>query len=125
MRVIFVTLLFVGMTCNGQVPDTLIYIDRAEHESAMAKKDATIDSLLAILKTCQELQDTDDMSVVADTFRFQLVDNRVRVEVIKQGHNVWYNFEDGAKRINADYRNYERQVMLMDSTYTVGSLYIR
>ena len=129
MRLIFLTLLFVWVSCSGQELDTLIYIDVAEHQSAIASKDVTIDSLQGLLDLCREFADIDVLSVVADTFEVTIIDDRVRVNVKKQGHKVWYNFEDGTKRINADYVGYRSSVLLMDSimdsTYTVGSLYVR
>lgn len=125
MRFIGITLLFIGVTCQAQEPDTLIYIDRAEHEASMAVKDAAIDSLRNLLNICREFQNSNDMVVVGDTFRIEVMDSQVKATLKKEGHNVWYDFEDGDKRINADYFNYRRQIMLMDSTYTVGSLFYR
>ncbi len=125
MRLMFVVLVLVGTTCNGQEPDTLIYIDRAEHEAAMAEKQETIDSLQNLLDLCRELLVVKDVDVIADTFNVSIVDDRIKVSIKKEGYKVWYDLEDGYKRINADYTDYERKVMLMDSTHTVGSLYIR
>jgi len=125
MRFVLIALLFLGMKCNGQDLDTLIYIDRVKHEAAMAAKDNTIDSLQSLLIRCREAQEVNDVVVIADTFRFEVKDTRVKATIVKQGHNVWFDFEDGLKRINADYLNYRRSCMLMDSTYTVGSLFVR
>lgn len=125
MRLCFLILVFVSVTCNGQEPDTLIYIDRAEHEAAMNQKNLTIDSLQNLLDACRELQETDNIYIVADTFRVELQDARIKTVLNKQGHNVWFDLEDGSKRLNADYERYTRKILLMDSTYTVGSLFIK
>lgn len=60
-----------------------------------------------------------------DTFDIKIDDGRIVIYLKKEGHNVWYDLMDDHKRINADYYDYTRRIMLMDSGYTVGSLYIR
>jgi hypothetical protein len=104
-------LLFTSATC--QEPDTHTYSQNI------------IDSLNMRIQLLEFELNVSETSVIADTFNFEIIDDRIKVEVNKQGHNVWVNIIDGQKRINADYINYTRQIVIMDSTFTVGSMYIR
>lgn len=103
-----------ALSCNAQEPDTLTYYS-VEH----------VDSLINRIEFLESALNVNEVSVIADTFNLEIVDDRIKVEVNKIGYNVWVNVIDGYKRINSDYYNGVRSIMLMDSTHTVGSLYIR
>lgn len=113
--------LFMGVVmCSAQEPDvecySIGYVDSLE-----TNYKSKIDSLETLIEA---LNNQDEIDVIADTFSFNLVDDRLKIEVKKEAHNVWVNIIDGNKRINSDYVDYEGSVMVMDSTYTVGSLFI-
>ena len=94
-------------------------------DNIMLTKDLKIDSLNQRIIFLETVLDINETSVIADTFNFEIVDDRIKVEIDKKGHDIWIDLIDGSKRINADYINYSRSIMLMDSTYTVGSIYIK
>ncbi len=125
MKCFIVALLFSVMTCNGQEPDTLIYIDTEDHEQVIVDMQNTIDSLETLIELLQSAIESSHQDIIADTFQVSLQDNQIYVEVKKEGHNVWFRLVDGPKRMNAQYYDYERKIYLMDSTHSVGTLYIK
>jgi len=125
VRFLFILLFFISVICQGQDYDTLIYVEKAKHLAKVETLQLDIDSLQLLLEMCRTFIDASGRVVVADTFDITLIDDRVRARIVKKGYNVWYLFEDGFKRINADYFDFKRKIMLIDSTYTTGSLYIR
>ncbi|MBN2571882.1 MAG: hypothetical protein JXA68_07110 [Ignavibacteriales bacterium] len=66
-----------------------------------------------------------ESTVIADTFNFELSGNGVKIEVNKENKNIWVDVEDGYKRMNLDYYKGARSAIIMDSTYSVGTLYIK
>lgn len=114
--------LVVATACSGQEPDTLFYFDEAVHNSIVAEMQSKIDSIQAEFFLYKS--STEEI-VIRDTFNLEIADDRIKIEIHKVNHNVWVDIIDGQKRINADYVDYQSKIVLMDSTDTVGRLYIR
>lgn len=119
MKKILVAFMFLGVVmCSATDPDiecySVGYVDglKTDYQSQ-------IDSLKAIIAV---LNDQTEIDVIADTFSFNMVDDRLKITVKKEGYKVWYTLIDGTKRINTDYIDYESSIMIMDTNYTVGSL---
>lgn len=117
--------LFLVLACNGQRPDTLFYFDEDVHNAIVDEMQSDIDSIQSLLDLCRSALNSDELSVIADTFNLEIVDDRIKIELNKINHDVWIDIIDGSKRLNADYIIYEYNILVMDSTYTVGSMYLR
>lgn len=138
-KITTILLIIIAFGCNAQTPDTLAYFTPEYVDSLLYVSsgiEAVNDNLLlenkVLLTANDSLNDVikyllsiNDLIIHKDTCSLTIIDDRLKVEIIKRSHDVWVNIIDGEKRINADYFNYERKVMLMDSTYTVGSIYVK
>jgi len=90
--------------CNEQLMYNLIVIDSLENHILLL----------------QSAFNTDELSVIADTFNFEVVDEILKVEVNKLGHNIWITLTDGSKRTHLDIYDFKRTITLADSLTTVG-----
>lgn len=127
-----IVLTILAFACQGQEPDiecysedTVLVRENRIIQTYKLKIDSVINSMYSQGYVDNIMLTKDLKSVIADTFNFEIVDDRIKVKIDKKGHDIWIDLIDGSKRINADYINYTRSIMLMDSTYTVGSIYIK
>lgn len=105
-------------SCNAQEPKTLNYYS-VEYVDSLKRVIAFKDSIL--------LETFDVFEAKADTFNYTLegINDNVLIKVDKKGSNVWVNIIDDYRRMNMYYVDGHRSSILMDSTYSVGSINIR
>jgi len=105
------TTLFVAiivLSCNAQEPRPMYSVEYVD--SIKADYEQRIYTLQTVLET----YDNSEISVIADTFNFEVVDDRIKIEVNKLGHDCHVEIIDGDKRIYAYYVDYERIVNLSE-----------
>jgi len=115
-----ILLIILALGCNAQEPDVHTF-SQSLLDSINISKQLEIDSLKARVSLLEIVleESAKERIIDADTFYFELVDDRIKVEINKQGHNVWFNLIDGEYRINSDYINYETTIRLMSDTAQV------
>lgn len=109
-QIAIITLTILALSCSGQEPDTLAYYNIEYVDSLKNDYEQRIVNLQSIIDTYS----SDEISVIADTFNFEIVDDRIKIEVNKLGHDCHVEIIDGEKRIDAYYVNYERIVNLTE-----------
>jgi len=102
-HIITLLLTIFAIGCNAQEPDTLTYYS-IEY----------VDSLQNRIEFLESVIDISEVSVIADTFNFEIVDDRIKIEVNKLGHDCHVEIIDGNKKIDAYYIDYERSVSLTE-----------
>lgn len=105
-----ILLTIIALSCSGQKPDTLAYYPVQYVDSIINNYEQRIANFQSILDTYDETE----ISVVSDTINFEVVDDRIKVEVTKEGHNVWIDLIDSDTIISMTYINYIRNVILSE-----------
>lgn len=133
-----ILLLIMVLGCSAQEPDTIICYDQddmdlkdlllsdtidyfnevvSERNEQIALRNDSINLLLQqiAIKDSIILNNLTEISVFADTFNFELVDDIIKVEVNKLGHDVSVYLFNDVEMTKIEYLNNERTIILTDS----------
>jgi hypothetical protein len=87
MKILTTLLLLTALflSCQAQKPDTLIYYNTEKLDSCIE----IIEDLRAFIVIQNEALTGNEMTVRADTYNFEIADDKIKVELNKIGHEVF------------------------------------
>lgn len=111
-----ILLIILTLGCNAQEPQTIIkHLDSlnvviTEKDSIILDREVKISTLQLSLDTYND----SEITVIADTLNFEVSGDGIKVEVTKEGHNVWIDLTNQDTIISVTYLDYIRNVILSE-----------
>jgi hypothetical protein len=103
---ILLTILALG--CNAQEPHLAYSVEYVD--SVINNYEQRIENFQSMLDT----YDASELDRIADTLSVDVSDDRIKISLIKEGHNVWIDLIDQDTIISMTYLNYTRNVNLSE-----------